>query len=69
MTTSHGFIPKAPTDLNAALPVNDQCTLLVKVLETSRAFVLVLDTQGNVIRFNHACERAVGYLAAEESRQ
>jgi PAS domain S-box-containing protein len=35
------------------------------ILDTVGALVVVLDTQGRIIRFNHACERTTGYAAAE----
>jgi two-component system CheB/CheR fusion protein len=35
------------------------------VLDTAGALVAVLDREGRVIRFNHACEATSGYLASE----
>jgi PAS domain S-box-containing protein len=35
------------------------------ILDTVGALVVVLDTQGRIIRFNRACERTTGYTAAE----
>ncbi len=35
------------------------------VLDTAGALVVVLDAQGRITRFNRACERLTGYLAAE----
>jgi PAS domain S-box-containing protein len=35
------------------------------VLDTAGALVLVLDTKGRIVRFNHACERATGYTFDE----
>jgi PAS domain S-box-containing protein len=35
------------------------------ILETVGALVVVLDTQGRIVRFNQACERTTGYAFAE----
>ena len=35
------------------------------VLDTVGALVVVLDVEGRIVRFNHACERVSGYSAAE----
>lgn len=35
------------------------------ILDTLDALVLVLDTRGRIVRFNHACERVTGYTAEE----
>lgn len=39
------------------------------VLDAAHVLVLVLDRQGRIVRFNRACERTTGYLAAEVSGQ
>jgi len=33
------------------------------ILDTTAALVIVLDTEGRIIRFNHACEQTTGYAA------
>jgi PAS domain S-box-containing protein len=35
------------------------------ILDTAAALTVVLDTEGRVVRFNHACEKATGYTFAE----
>jgi PAS domain S-box-containing protein len=35
------------------------------VLETAGALVVVLDRHGDIVRFNRACERSTGFLAAD----
>jgi PAS domain S-box-containing protein len=35
------------------------------ILDTAAALVVVLDTKGRIIRFNHACERVTGYTFDE----
>jgi PAS domain S-box-containing protein len=35
------------------------------ILQTVEALVVVLDTQGRIVRFNQACERTTGYTFAE----
>ncbi len=35
------------------------------ILDTAGALVVVLDTKGRIVRFNHACERATGYTFDE----
>lgn len=39
------------------------------VLDTAGALILVLDPDGRIVRFNHACERTTGYAAAEVEGQ
>jgi len=43
----------------------DQERFINAVLDVAGALVLVLDTQGRVVRFNGACERLSGYSSAE----
>ncbi len=38
---------------------------IIKVLDTVSALVVVLNPQGEIIRFNRACEQLTGYSAAE----
>ena len=35
------------------------------ILDTAAALVVVLDTEGRIVRFNHACENATGYTFDE----
>ncbi len=35
------------------------------ILDTAAALVVVLDTNGRIVRFNHACEKATGYTFDE----
>ena len=35
------------------------------ILDTAGALVVVLDTKGRIVRFNHACEKATGYTFEE----
>lgn len=35
------------------------------ILDTSEALIVVLDTEGRVVRFNHACESATGWKESE----
>jgi len=35
------------------------------ILDTAAALVVVLDTKGRIVRFNHACEKATGYTFHE----
>lgn len=35
------------------------------ILDTSEALIVVLDREGRVVRFNHACETASGWIEAE----
>jgi len=35
------------------------------ILDTAAALIVVLDTKGRIVRFNHACERATGYTFDE----
>ncbi|MEW6302280.1 MAG: response regulator [Verrucomicrobiota bacterium] len=39
------------------------------VLDTAGALVVVLDREGRIVRFNHACERATGYRLEEVKGQ
>ena len=39
--------------------------LLSAVLDTAGTLVVVLDRQGRIVRFNHACERTTGYSCEE----
>ena len=42
---------------------------IIKVLDTVSALVVVLDPQGNIIRFNRTCEQMTGYCAEEVDGQ
>ena len=39
--------------------------IISKVIETTASLIVVLDSQGRIVRFNQACEKTTGYSAAE----
>ncbi|PSB02955.1 histidine kinase, partial [filamentous cyanobacterium Phorm 46] len=39
--------------------------IISKVIDTSACLIVVLDSQGRIVRFNQACEKTTGYSAAE----
>ncbi|MEG4999943.1 PAS domain S-box protein [Microcoleus sp. B4-D4] len=39
--------------------------IIKKVIDTSACLIVVLDSQGRIVRFNQACEKTTGYSAAE----
>ncbi|MEG3858620.1 PAS domain S-box protein [Microcoleus sp. herbarium12] len=39
--------------------------ILAKVTDTTACLIVVLDSQGRIVRFNQACEKNTGYLLAE----
>lgn len=41
--------------------LNKERNFISAVLDTASALVIVLDTQGQIVRFNHACEQITGY--------
>ncbi|MCC5650542.1 response regulator [Nostoc sp. XA013] len=41
--------------------LNTERNFISAVLDTASALVIVLDTQGQILRFNHACEQITGY--------
>lgn len=45
--------------------LREERNLLSAILETVGALVVVLDTEGRILRFNRACERATGFVLAD----
>ncbi|MBU7583523.1 MAG: response regulator [Nostoc sp. TH1S01] len=41
--------------------LNEERNFISAVLDTASALVIVLDSQGQIVRFNHACEQITGY--------
>ncbi|MBE9124360.1 PAS domain S-box protein [Tychonema sp. LEGE 07199] len=39
--------------------------IISKVIDTTACLIVVLDSQGRIVRFNQACEKATGYSVAE----
>ncbi|MEG4851958.1 PAS domain S-box protein [Microcoleus sp. B5-D4] len=39
--------------------------IISKVIDTTACLIVVLDSQGRILRFNQACEKTTGYSAAE----
>ncbi|WP_332983414.1 PAS domain S-box protein [Microcoleus sp. A003_D6] len=39
--------------------------IISKVIDTTACLIVVLDSQGRIVRFNQACEKTTGYSAAE----
>ncbi len=39
--------------------------IITKVIDTSACLIVVLDSQGRIVRFNQACEKTTGYSIAE----
>ncbi|MEG3875874.1 PAS domain S-box protein [Microcoleus sp. herbarium7] len=39
--------------------------IISKVIDTTASLIVVLDSQGRIVRFNQACEKTTGYSAAE----
>ncbi|MEG4036160.1 PAS domain S-box protein [Microcoleus sp. S36b_A4] len=39
--------------------------IISKVIETTACLIVVLDSQGRIVRFNQACEKSTGYSTAE----
>jgi len=70
--SSHGNIPVCRSSL-LDITARKQMEIALKaehdfaetVLGTIAALVVVLDTEGRIIRFNHACEQATGYSLEE----
>ncbi len=44
---------------------SEERDLVVALLDTMTVLVMVLDQEGRIIRFNHACEQAIGYSQNE----
>jgi PAS domain S-box-containing protein len=40
-------------------------TIISKVIDTTASLIVVLDSQGRIVRFNQACEKTTGYSVAE----
>ncbi|MDZ8183949.1 MAG: response regulator [Nostoc sp. ChiSLP02] len=47
--------------------LNKERNFISAVLDTASALVIVLDAQGQIVRFNHACEETTGYSFDEVS--
>lgn len=45
--------------------LREQLDLTEAILQTTSALVVVLDPQGGIVQFNHACERSTGYSFGE----
>ncbi len=45
--------------------LNKERNFISAVLDTASALVVVIDTQGQIVRFNQACEQTTGYLFDE----
>lgn len=45
--------------------LENERTSVQVILDTAAALIVVLDTKGRIIRFNHACEKATGYTFHE----
>lgn len=52
-----------PKQVQEAL--NQERNFVSAIFETAGALVMVLDTEGRIVRFNRACEQISGYLAEE----
>ncbi|MBW4457339.1 MAG: response regulator [Nostoc indistinguendum CM1-VF10] len=56
------FISREVTERKLAEEtLNTERNFISAVLDTASALVIVLDTQGQILRFNHACEQITGY--------
>jgi len=53
------------TELKVVQAAHEEQELMSAVLDTTGALVVVLDTQGRIVRFNRACERTTGYFLDE----
>jgi PAS domain S-box-containing protein len=47
--------------------LEEERNVVTAILDTVAALVLVLDSQGRIVRFNRACERSTGYTFSETS--
>jgi len=45
--------------------LNQERNFAAAIFETAGALVMVLDTEGRIVRFNRACEQTGGYSAGE----
>jgi len=50
---------------NRRLEVKERHDFISALVDTSEALVMVLDTEGKIVRFNPACEKATGYSFEE----
>ncbi len=57
--------PRAPGRARSALGAAQRRELAEAILDIAGALVVVLDAQGHIVRFNHACERATGWRLEE----
>jgi PAS domain S-box-containing protein len=49
----------------AEAALRDERDLFAALVDTVDALVILLDSDGRIVRFNHACERVTGYTSAE----
>ena len=54
----------APT-MRETIPVSGDRQLLDAVLDAAASLIVVLDSEGQLVRWNRACEQLLGYTAAE----
>lgn len=57
-----------PIDLQLHSLIQDftqEHNLIAKILDTVAALVIVIDKQGKIIHFNHACEQTTNYSFSE----
>lgn len=58
-------LPKVTARTQPEESLENEQNLTSAVLDTVGALVVVLDREGHIIRFNHACEEVTGYLFEE----
>jgi PAS domain-containing protein len=61
---TYRMMPPVPAQSPAA-PAPRSRDLNAVIVETSASLIVVLDVNGRIVRFNHACEQATGYAADE----
>jgi len=57
-----------PLPIPESLPLKalkEQPDLTAALLDLIGALIVVLDTQGRIVYFNHACEQLTGYMRQE----
>ncbi|MEG5063943.1 PAS domain S-box protein [Microcoleus sp. B3-A4] len=50
---------------SAEQKVEIERNIISKIVDTTACLIVVLDSQGRIVRFNQACEKTTGYSAAE----
>ncbi|MEG4201595.1 PAS domain S-box protein, partial [Microcoleus sp. Pol12A5] len=50
---------------SAAQKLEIERNIISKVIDTTACLIVVLDSQGRIVRFNQACEKTTGYSTAE----